>query len=173
METEFKGLLHLSRAEYTTLSTTGTLTKGGQTFTFDPLGTEYVVPKEASGGGVTMDLLWENARPGGDFYSQTISVSLADYALVAIAFRADGNSNTDLQYAVISMRTSNINESSFTVAFDKYINDTGLTTFSRNLKLESNNNGIYFSGGSTWTAGASRTDSTKACVPVKIYGIKL
>lgn len=51
METEFKGLLHLSRAEYATLSTTGTLTKGGQTFTFDPLGTEYVVPKEASGGG--------------------------------------------------------------------------------------------------------------------------
>lgn len=37
-------IMHLSRAEYQTLSTTGTLTKAGTTYTFDPLNTEYVVP---------------------------------------------------------------------------------------------------------------------------------
>lgn len=39
-------LIHLSRAEYITLSTTGTLTKAGVTYTFDPLNNEYIVPKE-------------------------------------------------------------------------------------------------------------------------------
>lgn len=37
-------MIHLSRAEYNTLSTTGTLTKGGVTYTFDPLNNEYIVP---------------------------------------------------------------------------------------------------------------------------------
>lgn len=37
-------IIHLSRAEYQTLSTTGTLTKSGVTYTFDPLNNEYVVP---------------------------------------------------------------------------------------------------------------------------------
>lgn len=37
-------IMHLSRAEYQTLSTTGTLTKAGTTYTFDPINTEYVVP---------------------------------------------------------------------------------------------------------------------------------
>lgn len=39
-------LIHLSRAEYQTLSTTGTLTKAGVTYTFDPLNNEYIVPKQ-------------------------------------------------------------------------------------------------------------------------------
>lgn len=38
-------IMHLSRAEYQTLSTTGTLTKNGVTYTFDPINTEYVVPE--------------------------------------------------------------------------------------------------------------------------------
>lgn len=46
METQFKGNFHLSRAEYTALSTNGTLTKDGKTYTFDPFGTEYVVQRE-------------------------------------------------------------------------------------------------------------------------------
>ena len=37
-------MIHLSRAEYNTLSTIGTLTKGGVTYTFDPLNNEYIVP---------------------------------------------------------------------------------------------------------------------------------
>lgn len=40
-------IMHLSRAEYQTLSTTGTLTKAGTTYTFDPINTEYVVPDHA------------------------------------------------------------------------------------------------------------------------------
>lgn len=45
MEAQFKGNFHLSRAEHTVISTTGTLTKDGKTYTFDPFGTEYVVPR--------------------------------------------------------------------------------------------------------------------------------
>lgn len=37
-------LVHLSKQEYNTLSTTGTLTKGGVTYTFDPLNNEYITP---------------------------------------------------------------------------------------------------------------------------------
>lgn len=37
-------LIHLSRAEYNTLATQGTLTKGGVTYTFDPINNEYIVP---------------------------------------------------------------------------------------------------------------------------------
>lgn len=37
-------MIHLSRAEYNTLSTIGTLTKGGVTYTFDPINNEYIVP---------------------------------------------------------------------------------------------------------------------------------
>lgn len=39
-------IIHLSRAEYKTLSTTGTLTKSGVTYIFDPLNNEYVVPDQ-------------------------------------------------------------------------------------------------------------------------------
>lgn len=46
MEYQYKGNMHLSRAEYKTISTTGTLVKDGKTYTFDPIGTEYIVPDD-------------------------------------------------------------------------------------------------------------------------------
>lgn len=36
--------MHLSRQEYNTLSTTGTLIKNGVTYTFDPFNNEYITP---------------------------------------------------------------------------------------------------------------------------------
>lgn len=49
-------IIHLSRAEYQTLSTTGTLTKAGVTYTFDPFNNTYVVPDGLmAGNGINAD----------------------------------------------------------------------------------------------------------------------
>lgn len=122
-------------------------------------------------GGLTMDLLWENANPHSAFYSQAIQLQLENYDLFAIGFLPHANSYTDFQYVILSKKSSDINAGYATAAFVLYINDP-LTTYSRDFKFELANSSIRFSTGSTWTANASRVGDHASCIPVKIYGIK-
>ena len=46
---DFKGIVSLSEEQYTTLSTTGTLTVGDITLTYSPTDTIYVTPDTSSG----------------------------------------------------------------------------------------------------------------------------
>lgn len=62
-------IMHLSRAEYQTLSTTGTLTKSGVTYTFDPLNNEYVVPDKTY-----MHIMTGSVGEDGFYFTGTIKV---------------------------------------------------------------------------------------------------
>ena len=55
-------IMKLSQAEYTTLSTTGTLTKDGVTYTYSPSDTIYVTPDITSIGSNSVATIWTGTQ---------------------------------------------------------------------------------------------------------------
>lgn len=55
-------IFKLSQAEYTTLSTTGTLTKDGVTYTYSPSDTIYVTPDITSIGSNSVATIWTGTQ---------------------------------------------------------------------------------------------------------------
>lgn len=55
-------IFKLSQAEYTTLSTTGTLTKDGVTYTYSPSDTIYVTPDITSIGSNSVTTIWTGTQ---------------------------------------------------------------------------------------------------------------
>lgn len=100
-------IMHLSRAEYKTLSTTGTLTKNGVTYTFDPINTEYVVPDGKFLHTVVGNLeVSASNDPSGTFWILNYSatpIATADAfkanASKIIGFSAVGNNGVLTKYA--------------------------------------------------------------------------
>lgn len=110
MEAQFKGNFHLSRAEHTVISTTGTLTKDGKTYTFDPFGTEYVVPRlklcKHSGSIQAPSAIYnfsvlhtketaftlDDFKAGGMFFGSAYNYTGEEYMLTDVSY--DSSSNT-------------------------------------------------------------------------------
>lgn len=71
-----KNIIYLSEEDFTTLSTSGSLTKGGQTLTYDPLNDVYCVPSQAEKHHYLHHITFTGSVPpqtsfnvgAGDFY---------------------------------------------------------------------------------------------------------
>jgi hypothetical protein len=107
-------------------------------------------------GGYKMVKIWENASPGSTFASQTITLDLTPYDMVAVKcnYGTDGNRQAaTFAYATIGGR------------FGMY---AGYGESMRTRMAEASETGVVFYPG--YVVGGNTFDA--ACVPVEIYGIR-
>ena len=108
-------------------------------------------------GGITMELLWENASPNSEFAAQTVSVDLSGYQMIGLVFKWVSASDWSEQPMEILTKGD----------YQRLISATAETgSVSRRITKVSNT-GITFAGGYANT-GAHNA----CCVPTLIYGIK-
>lgn len=125
-------------------------------------------------GGLSMDLLWENASPNSTFAGQTISLDLTPYDYIEIETQ---------NYA-----SKNLNNATYKAKVGEYIQFVGMgggngfnssTLFLegasevlvRHAKVDSN--GIQFADGQSATSGGNWSSGVKgACLPIRIWGVK-
>lgn len=130
-------------------------------FYLDEAGLDKVWGKVKAGAGMTMELLWENAKPDSGFSAQTIAVDLSEFSHVMIAHKTSGcaavasvivkvgdraicNANSLLAYDnwYIAFRIANTSETSIAFETGRYNNNKAQSAFDT------------------------------ACVPFRVYGIK-
>lgn len=115
----------------------------------------------SGGGGLSMELLWENASPASTFANQTVPLDTSKFTAVLIEFRS-GASN--------AVRIPSV------MAFSKgsrYIalgdNNAG-TIITRAFAV--NDADIAFSAGYKYSTYKTYTEDNTVVIPVAIYGIK-
>lgn len=113
----------------------------------------------AAGGGMSMELIWENQSPTSSFASQTTAMDLSDYDALLIVYR---NSTTSSVYTSMilpigySMRL--LGSASYLMVYrDTTITEDGVK---------------YGSGQSVRTYGSAPTADNTMMIPRTIYGIK-
>ena len=110
-----------------------------------------------AGGGISMDLLWENAAPTASFAAQTITVpNMNDYAFLLYMYKfknANGqiNSTASLNYDNCSCLLMAIGKNQYGRRIVKRIDATTISV----------EGGAY-----------AEKDDDDYCIPVKIYGIR-
>lgn len=146
--------------------------EGGET-TFQPIG-------GGSGGGVTMDLLWENASPSSQFGAQGLTIeSIPNYDFLHIVFGGELNRGSNyLDSFVLILPVKEVLSSSKILALHyQYPMDgrTGYDKYIREIQYNFTNDPtfLYFAAGKvhSWDYSVS-TMNNYINVPLKIYGIK-
>lgn len=109
-----------------------------------------------------MDLLWENASPGGSFGVQTVSIDLSGYDLVLIVYRMYSNRH----FSVIC-------DIGVTGEMRNYIYLTGTYLFAAYRNFTVSDTGVEFASGYIDRPQYKETVADNGVgVPRKIYGIK-
>lgn len=80
-----KDIIYLSQADFTTLANGGTITKGGQTYSYDD-GNVYMVSNEWT-------KVWENSSPTAQMGATTLSIDLSGYREIKIAVSPFASNN--------------------------------------------------------------------------------
>lgn len=140
----------------------GRLTVGTPADDSDAATKKYV--DENAGGGMQMDLLWENANPSADFYAQTLTIDLREYSAVSMIYSAASTYKHTI-FIPIKNATTHV---SVQLSDDSYTSYSPNYKFTgRTMSILSNKQAIDFSNGSSNGAASHKT-----CSPYKIYGIK-
>lgn len=117
---------------------------------------------KANSGMVTMDLLWENARPTSSFAGQTVSLNLSGYQYVGIM---GALSATSLAKDIF---ITHIGESGM-INFAYGAGAGGAASYYRTFNTSVS--GIQFNDG-YFAHTSADTDNNGAAIPCIIYGIK-
>lgn len=139
----------------------------GNVLAINAAGTDVEWVTSGSGGGMQMDLLWENARPMNSFSSQTQQLTSDGYKLLLVVFNfSSGNSDNKA-----------------TVVVDNTIKEAyyGAQQFSEQVQngykyriVQVLANAMYFGHGyaCNFTATSAPSSTDAYMIPIKIYGIK-
>ena len=115
-------------------------------------------------GGVTMELLWENARPTSEFAAQTITVpNMAEYDMIRIVFDLS-NGGSAWDFYIGEVRNGNSDRCCTTGAFYA---SSACYVANRSYAVDWSNQRITFEAGSQ-----NGSDHAGRMVPVVVYGIK-
>ena len=120
-----------------------------------------VVNMLPQGGSLTAELLWTNPSPTTGTTGFSLNLDLKNYTAVIIEARAlNDNSNSSLSY--ITKGATGSKAFIFAWVSVRRLNGRDVTTF--------NDTNITFGNG---FVGASGNNSSNACIPTKIYGVKV
>ena len=113
----------------------------------------------SEGGGVKIDLIWENASPNSSFVIGTVKINnIADYDGVFVEFK--DNSESYLA-----------NATSFVFSKNFSVQTVGFNVYARIRSITITSNGVSFSTAYKYPNNVETQDDSQL-VPVKIYGIK-
>ena len=119
--------------------------------------------KAGETGGVTMELLWENASPTSDFEGQDVALDLSEYDGVFIIFDLTGSNNYRPSPMFVFEKD--------TGKFYNNFAEAGYKLAQRNAAVYSNK--VTFGNASSMnTYGSQGSTNNKLIKPVYIYGIK-
>ena len=108
-----------------------------------------------SAGGMTMELLWENASSASGFGADTVSLDLTGYDLVAIRYQYGTGSDAQIQYFQFGTVGA-------TIGLDSFGNATTVRRRHATIKTT----------GVTFGSGYNGSNSISAAnIPIAIYGI--
>ena len=107
-------------------------------------------------GGVKMDLLWTNPSPDSSFSTQTVSLNLSDYSMVAIEFKRIQNESVYVPQITVINGTR------------KYWSITTGGGYIVSRVFTASSTGISFED-----AYRNQTVTNTDAIPYQIYGIKM
>lgn len=124
--------------------------------------------EQSGGGGVTIDLLWENPWYSDEFEAQEISIpNIGDYDIIEIAHR-----NNETYEATTRIPVGGYGEGHLCFSSAGY----GVLVNSRYFGIDAESGIIGFGAGQFWKMlpeeAAEAGENGYACVPFRIYGIK-
>ena len=152
-------MIHLSRAEYNTLSTIGTLTKGGVTYTFDPINNEYIVPTTTKYQHniylAKFDTSNSKVLVGSFQLINTSPTAVSDLASL-ITTLTDFAPNTNDRVPCHLVYQSTVGKIDYVVPVLGRASGTNQFSFSNYSQtlIFTANNSLYY-GGSEWTTGGA------------------
>lgn len=119
-------------------------------------------------GGISMELLWENASPTSEFGAQTINLDLSKYDAVEIIFRADKSfDSTFSETCLVSGGTGVASVIRNTTTDNMMTGIIGAHIRRYSVKTD----GITFTG-SVYSYTTDYHGNNNGCIPYIIYGIK-
>lgn len=114
-------------------------------------------------GAMAWTLLWTNASPTSNFATQTISLSLSDYEMIAIVF-SQSTSNPDLTKTEVAKVGEKVQNDFILTSYAR------IGAFSRTAIVSTT--GITFSSTTVRNASVAPEDSQVGNIPLRIFGIK-
>jgi hypothetical protein len=134
----------------------------------DALGYKPADANNVGGGGVTIDLLWENPWDSDEFGEQEINIpNIGDYDIIEIAHRSNDASETTTRIPVGGYGEGQL---SHTAA------GYGVSVHSRYFWIDTESGIIGFGTGQFWgmypDEAVETRENSLSCVPFRIYGIK-
>ena len=113
------------------------------------------------GGLTSADLLWTNNSPTTSRDSLTVTADLSNYTAVIVESNA-ATDNTNSSYSFVKKGATDSKSYVFAWVSTRRANGRQITTF--------NDSRIVFGNG---FVGASGNNNNSACIPVKIYGVRI
>lgn len=132
------------------------------------VGADGTLSPQTPSGGVTIDLLWENASPLSSFNPQTISLDLTTYNLVGILFEGIDGADAETPLVISGIgKYVNLTISRLNVDL---VGTAALNMFYRRAHIT--NSGIQFESGNMYYNNEVYKDWNNRAIPIAIYGIK-